>query len=190
MADLVTLSEFSAYLGESIDAGVGEPLLDQVEAMLEAASNRTHRPFAAAAIGRTERHDGTGRPLLYLDYPIAALTSVKLGADVGAPDETLDVADQTTLSWQVARARLQRVDGQVFGETGQPGVVHVTYTTADDLPELAALAVKRAAAALWHQIGQEAVTSERLGAWNAEFRAVEADPTWQAAVAAYRVMPL
>lgn len=192
MSDLVAPSALTDYLGLTAPDAVAQALCDQVQDWLERACSRSDRPFTGEQAARTEVHDATGTCLLFLDYSIGALTSVKLGADVAAPDETLVVNDQTLLAWGVGGRRLVRVDDGTFGVAGVPRYVHVTYDAAADLPDLAALAVKRATAALWGQLGGEGLTAERLGAYSADYApaAIEADPVWQLALQAFRELHL
>lgn len=187
MADLVTQLQLENELG--LGAGAADAalllLLDQVEAAFEADCGRASRPFQAAQNGRTERKDGTGTAVLYLDYPIAALTSVKLGYNAADPDEVLEVADQTKLVWDVGRGRLVRVDGGVFGCNRQPGYVTVVYNTQADLPADAARAVIHGTAVLYRQRGAEDASSESIGGTRAELiKAFEGDSVWQRAVLA------
>jgi len=187
MADLVTLGDVKAFIADvpDTDDTMLQSLLDQIEDTLEQDCGRAARPFAAPQLGRQEVHDGTGTAILWLDYPITALTSLIIGPSTAAPDETLAVADPAVLSWTMGSARVCRVDGGVFPRL--PLRVHVTYDAGADLPALAALAVTRAAALIYRQRGAEDVKSERLGAWSADYGAVaQADPVWQRAVAALR----
>ena len=188
---LVTSSEVEEFLGltgaSAADKALAGQVAARVQAMLEGACNRAQAPFAPSATARVERHDGTGRPELWLDYPIVALTTVKLGHDPAAPDETLEGTDPQVLVWRTGLARLARVDGGVFGCAGAPLWVEVTYNAGADLPEDAALAVLRVTAALYNQRGAEDVRVEREGGYTGEMAAVaESDPVWQAAVAAHR----
>lgn len=190
MADLVSTSAFIAYLGnpDEVDTVVAETLLTQTQQLLEMQAGRSDRPFQLPQAGRTERHDGTGTRTLLLDYRVATLTSVILGFDVLVPDETLDIADQKSLVWTAGSDALRRVDGRCFGAFGQPGYVHVTYDTQEDLPESAALAVLRVAAALYLQRGNEDIRMRREGGVTAEITPVaESDPVWQSVVRAHRV---
>lgn len=191
LVSAATLLNFVA-LGED-EAGADQvvELAGQVEAFLLAQCRRTGRPFQAASEGRVERRDGTGGTSCWLDYPIAALTSVKLGYDPANPTETLAVADPTVLVWQVGRKRLTRVDGGSFGAFGAPLWIQATYDAAADLPADAALAVLRVTAAIWRQRGAEDVSSERVGGYSADLeKAAEGDPVWQMAVQQYRVTVL
>lgn len=194
MSALVPTATLLSYiaLGED-EAGADQvvELAGQVEALLLAQCRRTGRPFQAAASGRVERKDGTGGTSCWLDYPVAALTSVLLGYNPADPIETLAVADPAVLVWQVGRKRLTRVDGGSFGAFGAPLYVQVTYDAAADLPTDAALAVLRVTAAIWRQRGAEDVSAERVGGYSAELEKVaEGDPVWQMAVQQYRVTVL
>lgn len=185
---LVPVHEAMDYLGEE-DAQVipiVERLIDQVEALFLAHANRRERPFQAAQTARVEVHDGTGTATLWLDYPLAALTAVKIGADSTAPDETLTVADLTVLRYGIGGRRLQRVDGGCFGTAGDPRVVHVTYNAQADLPQTAAVAILRAVAAIYRQRGAEGSASERVGGFAADLSDwTKEDATWRDAVAAH-----
>lgn len=183
-----TLLNFVA-LGED-EAGADQvvELAGQVEAFLLGQCARKDRPFQAASAGRIEYAEGSGAATLWLDYPVAALTSVALGPDHTAPSETLVVNDQTKLVWSVGSPRLVRVDGGLFGAVDQPRFVKVTYDAGADLPSDATLAVLRVTAAIWRQRGAEDVTSERVGGYSADLApAADSDPVWQAVVAQYRV---
>ena len=187
-AVLVTLEDLQAYLGIDTDAELLQALLDEVEALLVAACDRQDRPFAAAAeAARTEIHDGTGTATLWLDYPASAadtVTSLVIGRDAEDPDETVDVSD---IFVRAGSRQLRRTDGGRFGCVDDPGVVHVTYTAAADLPADAALAVKRVVAAIYWQRGSEGTSTERVGGYSAELSAVAAsDPVWRAAVDRHR----
>jgi hypothetical protein len=195
MATLVTGAQVLSYLG-GFDNGeegrdVALALADQIEALLLSQCARGNRPWQLAQVGRVERKDGTGNGTLYLDYPIAALTSVKLGYDAAAPIETLVVNDQTKLVWDVGSNRLQRSDSGVFGTAGFPGYVRVTYDTEADAPDDAALAVLRGVATVFGQRGSEDSKSERVGGFSTDLiAAIEGDPVWQMVVGAHRVIVL
>ncbi len=145
MSALVSVVELKLALGDSAEPSDQDPLYeqltDQVQAVFEGACNRHERPFLGAQTARTEVHDGTGAAELFLEYPIAALTSVIIGADPLVPDETLATADKAVLRFAAGRRRLARVDGGVFGAIDDPRVVHVTYNAAADLPKTAKAAV-------------------------------------------------
>ena len=163
-------------------------LAGQVEALLVSQCGRTERPFQAATTGRVEYRDGTGRPTLWLDYPVAALTAVTLGPNHAAPSETIAVNDQTKLVWSAGSPRLVRVDGGAWGCLDEPRIVKVTYDAGADLPSDATLAVLRVTAAVWRQRGAEDVRTERVGGYAADLAAAaESDPIWQAMVAQHRV---
>lgn len=179
-------------LGEG-EAGADQVvvLAGQVEALLLTQCGRTDRPFQGAGSNRTEYRDGTGRATLWLDYPVAALTSVQLGPDHANPSETLPVNDQTQLVWAAGSPRLVRVDGGVWGALEAPRIVKVVYNTAADLPADATLAVLRVTAAIWRQRGAEDVRSERVGGYSADLAAAaESDPIWQLVVGQFRVPAL
>jgi hypothetical protein len=188
MAVLVSNSDVLNFLGIGNDdpsAQVATDLATSVETLLIKQCGREWRPFQAATAGRIERQDGTGHGTLYLDYPIAALTSVTVGS---TNPETLLVNDPSKLLWSVGSTRLRRADGGIFGAWGMGATVTVTYDTADDLPADAGLAVLRRVARIWRQRGAEDVRSEREGGWSADAALdVEGDPEWQKVIQNYRV---
>lgn len=186
---LLPLAEAQAFLDidDAEDLEVLALLIDQVEALFLTQANRRERPFVAAQSARTEVHDGTGGALLFLDYPVATLTSVKIGASAASPDETLTIADPAVLRYAAGQRRLARVDGGTFGDAGDPRVVHVTYDAQADLPNDALLAIQRVVAAIFRQRGSEDASSERMAGFTADLAKVaESDPVWQMAVAAHR----
>jgi hypothetical protein len=187
VADLATLAEYKAYLGDdptSLPAdAVLQNILDGTEAELEAALGRTHRPFAAALTAREETHDGTGTGVLFLDYPIATIASLALGHDIDAPVETLDPDDKAVVVWQAGSARVARVDCGRFGCARDPNYVHVTYDTQADLPADCKLALLEVAAGVYRKQGDEHLASERMGPYSVEFRsAVAASSAWSDAL--------
>lgn len=189
MADLVSAPEMLAFLGnpEGVDRTLLESILDGVEDSFEAACNRRERPFQEAPdVDRLEVRDGTGTASLFLDYPIESLTSITLGRSAASPDETLDTNDVDVLVYEAGSRRIMRTDGGTFGCVGSPRYVRVTYRPQADLPYLAALAVKRATATIFRQLGSEDSTSERLGTFSRELLEVfgENDSVWRAAVRA------
>ena len=190
MAELVSVPEMLAFLGnpQGADSTLLESILDGVEDQFEAACNRRERPFQGAPdAARLEVRDGTGTPSLFLDYPITTLTSVTLGRNVADLDETLDITDVDVLVYEVGSRRIIRTDGGTFGCLGSPRYVRVTYLPAADLPDLVALAVKRATAAIYRQLGAEDSTSERLSTFSRELLEVfgDGDSVWRAAVHAH-----
>jgi hypothetical protein len=177
----LALGEDEAGADQAVD------LAGKVETLFLAQCRRTTRPFQAAAAARTERRDGTGGSSCWLDYPIAALTSVKLGYDPATPLETLAVADPAVLVWKVGSRRLTRVDGGTFGAFGAPLWIQVVYDAGADLPTDAALPILRVTAALWRQRGAEDVTAERVGGYSADLAPIaDSDPVWQMAIRQYR----
>lgn len=196
MPDIVSLPEFKAHLGivgVSEDDTVLTQILDDVEAIYESETGRSAAQFQAAVVGRTEVFDGTGSNELFLDYPIAALTSVKLGYDPAVPDETLNVADKRVVTFGIGLRRLARTDSRTFGQFGQPRYVHVVYNAAADLPANAKLAIKSVAALAYRRRGSEEAKSETIGASTSR-EMIEAlatqDPFWCAAVIGNRRMAL
>ena len=189
MPALVTLAEIKSYLGDapaSADDALLTQLIDDVEALFASETGRTLDSFVDAAT-RVEVLDGTGSADLYLDYPIATsgLTSITLGTNAAAPDETLTVADLAVLVYAAGSRRIARVDGGVFGRSGQRRSVTVTYAHADDLAADARLAIKSVAAMAYRRRGSEAEKSETLGGFYSHTLANSAaadDPFWRAAV--------
>jgi hypothetical protein len=189
VADLVPLVDFKTFLG---DAPTGQDLLlqlvlDAAEDLLEAECNRHERPFQAAQPARVEVRDGTGGAILFLDYPIETVTSIVIGADPALPDETLDPADRTIVSWRAGRARIVRVDGKTWGSRAAPNVIHVTYDAQDDLPVRAGVAIQRVAAATLRRMGSEELRAERTSTFSRDFITDHNDdPFWQLTVRGLR----
>jgi len=193
MADLVSSSQVTDYLGLTAADPVALDLADRVESLLAEQCGRADRPFAAATASRTEVHDGTGTTTLWLDYPLAALTSIKLGVDPSLPVETLAVADLDVLSAVVGLRQVFRRDG-VFGPAGKRRYVQVVYDHGEDLPNTGGQAVLEMTAALWRRKGLEGVTSERLGGYAVTFAGgdgedlAESLPVWRAFVQSHGVL--
>jgi hypothetical protein len=206
---LVSLADLKAYLGGDVpaaDDALLASLLTATVALLNRECHRERAPFSDALTARVEVQDACPGTRLRLDYPIAAVTSVKLGRNFASPDATLDPGNPDQLVFRVGERELIRTDGgywdgseedllawQRGGELNGGGVrplptfVQVTYDTQADLPEEAALAVKSVAAALYRRRGSEAVKSEALGAYSYTLAEVTAgDPLWQAVVARER----
>lgn len=192
MPDLVTLTELKTYLGDapaSADDALLTELLENVESLFEAETGRVAGAYKAAGAGRTEVCDGTGSAELYLDYPVAVLTSVKLGYDPAVPDETLTISDKNVLVYVAGERRLVRTDGGTFGSVGQARYVQVIYDYGADLPPEAKLAIKSVTALSYRRRGSEEMKSETVGgfySWtSADLSAIAAaDPFWKSAVAA------
>lgn len=183
MPDLVSLADAKVYLGISVTTydTLLTQLLDELEAQFEMDCGRKALPYAAAAT-RTEVFDGTGCSELYLRYPIATLTSIKIGLDVTDPDETLDVADVEVVVFGVGERRLVRTDCGIFGELGLPRCVTVVYGAGDDLPSGARLAIKRAIALVYQQRGSEDSVRETLADYSRDLQTVRGEAFWQLAV--------
>jgi len=189
MADLVTLSEFRNYLGDApaADDALLTQLLEDVEALFEAVTLRGTGAYVAAATARTEVLDGTGSARLYLAYPIAVLTSIKLGYDPAVPDETLDVANKLVVVYGVGSRIITRTDGGLFGMVRQARFVQVVYDHQGDLPANAQLAIKSVAAGAYRRRGSEDAKSESVGGFYSRTMLesiADSDPFWQAAVSA------
>jgi hypothetical protein len=185
------MSEFLDYLGEEAETPQIASALEDAESLFEAETNRT---FSAPITGRTEVYDGSGSNVLFLDYPVQALTSVKLGYDALNPVETLAVNDQSVLNWAVGSPRLVRVSGW-FGRPGQPNYVQVVYNTKDDRPAAVKAAIK-AGGKLLYQLTQGSggdVTGERIGPYSIEYASgsesgsgLDSLDAWADAVEAYQ----
>jgi len=191
VADLVELDDFKDFLGitDSAQDDLLSVILDGLEDLFESECGRRSRPFSDALVGRVEVLDGTGTAKLFLDYPIAALTSIALGADPSEPDETLDPTDFEVVAWTVGRLCIRRVDGCTWGCRGVPNIVRVTYDTQADLPTTAAIAVRRVAATVYRQLGAEDLKSERTSTFSRDLaKAAEEDPIWCMAMRGERVV--
>jgi hypothetical protein len=185
-ASLVSLAEMKSHLGlgendTEHDVRV-QDLIDRTVALFELEADRTGRPFQASA-SRTEVCDGTGGNALFLDYPIKTLTSVKIGRDAAAPDETLLVSDVNVLSFSVSARELRRTDGGIFGDFDVPRCVQVVYVTQDDLPLDAKLVIIRLVAQYFHQRGSEDAQQESaLGYTRTMADLAAQDTDWSRAV--------
>ncbi len=185
---LVGVSEVAAYKGleSPEDATLLQALINQVEATFLRQVGRSDRPFQPADTGRVEVLEGTGTGLLFLGYPIAALTTdITLG--YASPwDETISPADTTKVIWGAGGRRITRVDGGCWGPRGAPRFVRVTYDAAADEPEDVRLAIMRVVAALWLESGTAEATSERILPDGEELqRVADQDRFWQLAVEAH-----
>lgn len=189
-AVLVSLAEMQRFLGDvpSSDDTLIQELLDETENLFLGECNRRDRPFIATAdtVARTEVHDGTGTRILTLHYPIAASglsTDITLGLDTSDPDDTLEYDDVETLVWVAGSRTIERTDGGIWGYRGVPRYVHVTYKAAADVPESAALGIKRVVAALYRQRGSEDASRESLSGYSRDVANAMDDPMWKRAIA-------
>lgn len=187
---LVTLAELKDYLGDapasSADSLLTE-ILANVQSIFEAETGRVAGAYQAAGTARTEVRDGTGTNELYLSYPVAALTSVKLGFDSAVPDETLTVSDKKVIVFSSTSRRISRTDGGTFGKQGQPRYVEVVYDYGSDLPDSAKLGIKSVCATAYRRRGSEDVKSETVGSFYSRTvldDITKSDPFWQMAVGA------
>ena len=174
-ADLVTTAEVKAWLGitDASQDTLLDGLADRVEALLEQVKRRT---FVAAQVAQTVKVDGSGAPWLWLERPVATLTSVKIGLDAAAPDETLLAGPRTVIA--VGR-RLYRQDGGIFPR----GVanVQVLFDAADQLDKDAKQAVLEGVALAYRMRGSEDAASETVGTFAHGLRsAFEQLPSWRA----------
>lgn len=199
MADLASTDDLGLLLGlTEAQTELAEDLLtlllDGAESLFEAETGRSAIPFQAAQTGRVEIRDGSRSRKLWLDYPVATLSAVVIGVDVGAPDTTLTVADARSVVWRVGKREIVRTDGGCW-QSGCPSFVKATYTTQADLPEDAKAAVLGLCATMYGQIGAKTagIKSETLDNYSATYvtqqdfvTAARQDPAWAIAVAAHR----
>jgi hypothetical protein len=193
MPDIVTVDELKAYLGDAPaspgDDDLLESLLDDAEALFESATLRPQGFYTAADTDRTEVLDGTGTRSLFLTYPIAALTSVKLGYDSTSPDETLDLTNKRVVVYGVGSRVITRTDCGRFGWVGQPRYVEVVYDHQGNLPADAKLPIMEVVASIYRNRGSEGMRSETVGSFYSytrdDVQAVAAtNENWKLAVAA------
>lgn len=204
MSDLVPFQELQEFINtpKALAEGVGgvlELTLDQVEEFLLEDLNRNRIPFQVAEPARSEIHDGTGSNSVWLDYPIAAVTDpILLGHDPTNPEEELDPTDPTEIVVLVGDRRIRRVGGggtlglvtrrrrrggPCFGPWAEPGFVHVTYDTDDDLPGPAKLAVIRGTTLIYNQRGVEETKRHRLPDLTLDLKSFISDmPEWRQCV--------
>jgi hypothetical protein len=178
----------SAYLGIDVgtDQEVLEPLLDEVTALFEKACGRESAPFGAAQTGRTEIIQGDPwSKLIYLDYPIATITSIGVGLDVAVPDEVMVPASAASVVWIAGRNDILRSDGGYWARYS-PTLVKVVYNTQAYTPLDAKIAVKKRVAAMYGGRGKEGFTQISRGSrsWSMAMGSDEdqADRTWGEAV--------
>lgn len=188
---LLTTEEVRDYAGIETDGE--DPMLSslvaRVEAAFHAAIGRTDRPFQEVENGRVEVHDGTGTDTLYLDYPIAALTTAVTLGYASPWDESLDPTDPEVLQFGAGSRRLSRVDGGTFGDLDRPRYVRVTYDAGADVPEDVKLAVLRMVKALYEESGRGEATAERQLAESEGLPTVAdvlTNDVWRAAIEAHR----
>ena len=184
---LVTYGELCDFLGIEFgtDRKYLEPLLAKTTALFEKACGRSSAPFTLTGLtARTEilRADPWST-MLSLDYPIATITSIAVGRDVAAPDETLLPADATSVVWLAGGRDITRTDGGYWGRTS-PVWVKVVYDTQAYAPEDAKLAIERSIARLYNERGKEGFSQVTRGSrsWSMADPVSEADDTWREAV--------
>lgn len=174
-ADLVDLPITKAFLGVTGNANdaVLDLLSESLEGLLERETGRVFGPGLALV----ETQNGGGRTYLYVDRPVATLTSVKIGQDPAAPDESVPVGVAGVLVDPKGPRKLVRVDGGRF----PPGTanVQVTYTSADLLPADCKLALLEAIALVWRRRGSEDAAVETTGTFSHELvQELTKLPTW------------
>lgn len=186
MNDVVLLSELKELLGDwsDTDDQLLQQLLDDTVALFEAATLRLPGYYAAEALAYTEVLDGTGSSYLYLAYPIAAVTTIKLGYDSATPDETLDGTNKAVVVFGVGSNVLTRTDGGKFGTARQPRYVEVVYDHQGNLPANAQLAIKSVCALAYRRRGSEEAQSESVGGYSHSMLTdiATSDPFWSTAV--------
>lgn len=180
LLDLAELKRFIEGTPASHDALLQE-ILDETEEQLLRACGRQFRPFAAAQSARAEIRDGNSSATLWLDYAIgAAPSAIWLGRDTSSHDEDIDPTDVEAVIYEIGRRRIVRTDGGLWGCSGDPLVVHVTYNAAADLPLTAQKAVKRMCALVYNQRGSEDATREQIGGYVRDL--AKTDPIWEKCV--------
>ena len=186
---LVEQAEVIEHLGiaEEKYSNALEQLRLSTIGLFERLCDRAHAPFSDAIATRVEMHDGTGGAELWLDYPVQSLTSITIGRNPAAPDESLTVGDVNVLSSAVGERRIVRVDGGEFGALDEPRIVQVTYATTDDLPADAQMAVLRVIAQTFRQRGSEDASSENVSGYARTMANLAAqDEIWLAAVRGHK----
>lgn len=186
---LVSLSEVQQFLEleDTADPDLLQALTLSTTRLLERLCGRERFPFSDPIAGRIDILNGSGSSIVVLPYPIATLTSLKLGYNPAAPLETLVVNDTNAVLWGAGSRIIERVDGGLFGTFTNSRYVHVTYNTADDRPEDAKLAVMRAVAQVYRQRGSEDASSENVSGYNRTMAYVAAtDPLWTEFVRTHR----
>jgi uncharacterized phiE125 gp8 family phage protein len=169
---LDTLANVKVLLGVS---GTGDDtLLDALRANAEGfIASHCGRDFGGGTF--TEDHPGGGRVVFLKNYPVAAVTAVKVDAARGFGAET--VLDPARYFVHADRGVVEALDGpfvpgragvRVAGD-GFPGAVRVEYTTATGAVPAAVLEAHAELIAHWfHQtkthaaLGQQLITSRYI----------------------------
>ena len=173
MAKIVTVSETQEYLkiAAGTDDIVLQKIVDGLEDLLERESGQT---FHSAGSVVDEPYEGTGTARLYLNRPILAVTSIKLGVD------KLDTLDVQYVMYEVGKRRLYRTDGN-FPEG--PFRVWVSYNYAENKPTAARNAILEVAAMVYRRRGSEDARSETLGPFSHSLaQAAEESVQWSKAM--------
>jgi hypothetical protein len=160
---LLSLEELQQFLGPDVDPDgeLLERLLAEVEGRFLSDCNRAERPFQAAQTARTEIRDGTGSNLLFLDYPVAALSTVITLGYASPWDESLTPSDASVIQYAVGSRRIARVDGGMFGALDRPGYVRVTYDAQADQPAPVKALLMRVIAAIYRESDTASASSDR-----------------------------
>lgn len=172
-----------------------QSIVDATEAALLSACGRVDRPFASSATAVTEVLDGTQTRQIMLNYPISAITSIKIGLDSSDPLETLTATDVDSVVFATGKRAIYRTDGGLWNTAGrnvqtsqlppvrEPRIVTIVYNRADDLPDLPKLAIHREVARVYRQIGSEDAASESMpDGYRRDLAKPVDDPIWELAV--------
>lgn len=204
MADLATVDDLVLRLKLSESTAdqnddLLQALLDDAEALFLSHTGRVACPFSAAISGRVEIHEAPADRLLFVDYPVDAITDIVIGPDIANPTDTLDVTDATQVVWREGSRQIVRMDD--FWRLpapwcAAPSFVQVTYDTQEDLPPDAAAAVLSLAATGWNtsRTASGTIQSEQLDNYQVTYAlardamtiVAQQSPAWAIAVARHR----
>lgn len=180
MSDLITLQEIKSYMGDQ--APENDEVLQSLAAAVEnSLQEQTGQTFAVGGSVSDEPHDGSGKPILYLDRPPVSLSAaIKVGQDLSSPDSTIATTDVVV---DPEQWRLIYKNGYRFVR----GIrnIFVSYTADDNLPEVAKAAVAEAVAFLYQRRGREHISADSLGEFGSiSMLSSRMDflPMWQRAV--------
>lgn len=180
----IDLDDAKAYLAvqDTASDDLITAILLSVEEQFHADCNRRDRPFIQTEqTDRIEVKPGTGSSYLYLDYPIKEL---KIAA-IGYAGHNPRILPDSAISWTTGLRAVARIDGGLWGSKDLPNYLRITYDALPDAPALVRIAILRAVAALYRQIGAEDTTRERLSSYERDLRQVySGDQVWLSAVKA------
>lgn len=193
-AALATLAEMKAHLGvgatspqDFADVSSFETflqdLMDNTEELLEGDCRES---FEAGSSITDEPVDGTGTEIIYVRQPIATMTSVKIGEDETAPDDTLD-SFPDELDFEVGKRFVLRRGGDVWPRGRRN--LYVTYVSQSYAPLVAKQAFYEGVAFLYRRRGKEHVSSATVGELGQLEAAARFDllPAWGRAAKQLRV---